>query len=64
MIRIRQINVNLDNDTLENVYKKAANRLRIKQEEILDLKIMLTTPPLIFMLISNILLQKIALLID
>ena len=39
MIRIRQINVNLDNDTLENVYKKAANRLRIKQEEILDLKI-------------------------
>ena len=39
MIRIRQINVNLENDTLENVTKKAANRLKVKPSDIKKLNI-------------------------
>ena len=39
MIRIRQINVNLENDTLENVTKKAANRLKLKPSDIKKLNI-------------------------
>ena len=41
MIRVRQVKVNIDDNSLENIKKCTSKKLNIKYEDILNLKIII-----------------------